>query len=75
MLDLGIRARFLAAELVAGKAEDGEALRLVFLENGLQALVLRGVAAFGATLTMRSTRPLNGASVVALPSMSLTAIS
>lgn len=49
-LDLGIAAGLLAAELVAGEAEDDKVLGVLALEVGpelLEALVLRGEAALG----------------------------
>lgn len=49
-LDVVVGARVLAAELVAGEAEDGEVLRVLLLDGlveGFEALKLRGEAAFG----------------------------
>ena len=45
--DLVIGTGLLAGELVAGEAEDDESLVLVFLVEGLQAVILRGETAFG----------------------------
>ena len=47
LFDLLVRAGFLPAKLVAGKAEDHEALVLIFLIGGLKAGVLLGVTALG----------------------------
>lgn len=45
--DLVVGAGFLSAELVAGEAEDDEALVFEFPVGGFEGFVLRGVAAFG----------------------------
>ena len=44
--DFVVGAGVLAAELVAGKAEDGEVLVVIFLPEVFQAVELRGEAAF-----------------------------
>lgn len=52
-LDLVVGARVLAAELVAGEAEDGEGVRVLGLNGlveGFEALELRGEAAFGGSV-------------------------
>jgi len=47
-LDLGVSARLLAAELIAGEGEDGEPFGLVIFEHCLQLwIVVLGVASFG----------------------------
>ena len=48
--DLFIGAGFLAAEVVAGKAEDGEAVFFEFLVQGLELFVLLGIAALGGDI-------------------------
>ena len=43
---LAFLARFLSAEIVGGKTENIKALRFIFIENRLQAFILRRVTAF-----------------------------
>ena len=60
IFDLGGGARFLRAELVARKREDGQALRLIFSKRRLESLILGRVATLRGDIDDEQHAPLVG---------------